>query len=170
MNIIGFLDRNVERIIVTVILVITSITLVVQVFMRYVLAEPLVWAEELARFLLVWCTMVGSSLAVKESRHIIVDFAPILFGERSVALFAYISHIGVLAFCGTILYYSIPFVQKVQAIGQLSPTLGVPMWMVYVALPIGTAAAGLRTLQALYYLKKDPASALASGESIMEAD
>ncbi|WP_319410876.1 TRAP transporter small permease [uncultured Cohaesibacter sp.] len=151
-----FLDRNAERIIVTAVLVITSITLVAQVFMRYVLAEPLVWAEELARFLLVWCTMVGSSLAVKEARHIIVDFAPVLFGPRSVALFSYISHAGVLAFCCVILYYSIPFVERVRAIGQLSPTLEVPMWMVYAALPVGTFAAALRTLQAVYLQIKDP--------------
>ena len=169
MNTLLFLDRNVERIIVTAVLVITSITLVAQVFMRYVLAEPLVWAEELARFMLVWCTMVGSSLAVRESRHIIVDFAPILFGPRSVKLFSYISHAGVLAFCCVVLYYSIPFVEKVRAIGQLSPTLEVPMWMVYAALPVGIGAAALRTLQAIYLQISDPTSAKI-GAPVEEAD
>lgn len=170
MNVIRFLDRNAERVVVTIILLVISITLVTQVFMRYVLAEPLVWAEELSRFLLVWCTMVGSSLAVRESRHIIVDFAPILFGKRSVLLFAYISHFGVLAFCATIIYYSIPFVERVRSIGQLSPTLEVPMWLVYAALPVGTTAAALRTLQALYFLKTDPHGTLAGDDTMMEMD
>ena len=169
MNVIGFLDRHLERIIVTGVLMTTTITLVVQVFMRYVLAEPLVWAEELARFLLVWCTMMGTSLAVKESRHIIVDFAPVLFGPRSVALFSFISYLGMLVFCGVILYYSIPFVQRVMAIGQLSPTLQVPMWMVYAALPVGVGFAALRTIQAIYLQIRRP-SDVVPGTPMEEAD
>ncbi|SNY92715.1 TRAP-type C4-dicarboxylate transport system, small permease component [Cohaesibacter sp. ES.047] len=170
MNIFGFLDRHLERIVVTGVLMTTTITLVIQVFMRYVLAEPLVWAEELARYLLVWCTMVGASLAVKESRHIIVDFAPVLFGPRSIKLFSIISHTGVLVFCAVILYYSIPFVQRVMAIGQLSPTLQVPMWTVYLALPVGCGMAALRTIQAIYKETRKPDADVVLGTPVEEAD
>ncbi|SKA29892.1 TRAP transporter small permease [Consotaella salsifontis] len=154
MKIVDLFDRNFEKSIVTVILVATSLILVVQVFMRYVLGSPLVWAEELARYLLVWCTMIGTSLAVRESRHIVVDFAPVVFGARSVGLFSVLSHIGVLIFCGVILYYAIPFVERVRALGQLSPTLEIPMWLVYAALPVGAAASALRTLQAMWLLHR----------------
>lgn len=156
MKLVRYLDRNLERSLLTVILVTISITLIAQVFMRYFLASPLVWAEELSRFLLVWCTMIGSSYAVRESRHIIVDFAPVMFGKRSITFFILISHLGVLAFCLTALYYGVPFVERVRAIGQLSPTLNMPMWLVYLALPVGMAATALRTLQAIYLLLVRP--------------
>ncbi|MCS6758641.1 MAG: TRAP transporter small permease subunit [Candidatus Devosia euplotis] len=87
MTVWKFIDRKSEIYLLTAILVTISAALLVQVFMRHVINSPLVWAKELARCLLVWCTMIGSSLAVKESRHIVIDFAPVLFGPRSIGLF-----------------------------------------------------------------------------------
>ena len=150
MTVLKFIDRKSEIYLLTAILVTISVVLLVQVFMRYVVNSPLVWAEELARYLLVWCTMIGSSLAVKESRHIVIDFAPVLFGPRSIGLFRLISLTGILAFCGVIMFYGLTFVLRVQEMHQLSPSLEIPMWWVYLALPVGAAASALRAVQQIY--------------------
>tara|TARA_R110002020_G_scaffold70100_26_gene182030 strand:+ start:2262 stop:2795 length:534 start_codon:yes stop_codon:yes gene_type:complete len=150
MTVLKFIDRKSEIYLLTAILVTISVVLLVQVFMRYVINSPLVWAEELARYLLVWCTMIGSSLAVRESRHIVIDFAPVLFGPRSIGLFRLVSLTGILVFCGVIIFYSLPFVQRVQEMNQLSPSLEIPMWWVYLALPVGAAASSLRAVQQIY--------------------
>lgn len=150
MPVLNFLDRKSELYLLTAILVTISVVLVAQVFMRYVVNSPLVWAEELARYLLVWCTMIGTSLAVRESRHIVVDLAPIVFGPRSVGVFRMISMAGIIVFSVVIIYYSLPFVQRVQQMGQLSPSLAIPMWWVYLALPVGAAASIVRAIQQIY--------------------
>ena len=150
MPVLTFIDQKSEKYLLTAILVTISVVLVVQVFMRFVLNSPLVWAEELARYLLVWCTMIGTSLAVRESRHIVVDFAPVLFGPRSIGLFRLISMTGIIVFGIVIIAYSLPFVQRMQHMNQLSPSLQIPIWWVYLALPVGAAASILRAIQQVY--------------------
>lgn len=44
-----------------------------QVFSRYVLGRPLIWAEELATYLLIWLGFVAASVAYKLRRHITIQ-------------------------------------------------------------------------------------------------
>lgn len=48
------------------------VAIVWQVFARYVLLRPTVWSEELARYLMVWTTMLGSALVVRRGGHVAV--------------------------------------------------------------------------------------------------
>ena len=45
-----------------------------QFFTRYVLADSASWTEEIARYLLIIITFVGSSMAVRRNTHIHVEF------------------------------------------------------------------------------------------------
>lgn len=149
-----WLERYFERTILTGALFLIAFVLMAQVLMRYVFRSPFVWSEELARYTLVWAAMLGVSLAVREGRHISVDFLPTVMGEASTRFFVVIAHLGVLAFSIVMVVYSIPQIERLAAIGQSSPTLGLPMWCVYASVPVGFGLAGLRTLQALYFLAR----------------
>lgn len=149
MKTLRFLERYFERMMLTAALLTMAVVLFAQVVMRYFLRAPFVWSEELARYILVWTAIVGVSLAVRERRHISVDFLPIILGEKSYRLFAIIAHLGVLAFSLVMISASIPLIQRIAAIGQTSPALGIPMWIVYAAVPVGFALTLLRTIQAL---------------------
>ncbi|WP_319518195.1 TRAP transporter small permease [uncultured Martelella sp.] len=149
MKALRYLERYFERILLTIALLVMATVLFAQVIMRYFLRSPFVWSEELARYVLVWAAIIGVSLAVRERKHISVDFLPLIFGERSYRIFAVIAHIGVLAFSFIMISASIPLIERLQAIGQTSPALGIPMWMVYAAIPVGFSLTLLRTIQAL---------------------
>jgi TRAP-type C4-dicarboxylate transport system permease small subunit len=152
MKILIDLEKNFEKYLITSALLVMSLVLIAQVVMRYVFRSPFVWSEELARYLLIWLSMMGTSLAVRESRHISVDFLPVFLGPRTYALFATIAHIGNLIFCVLMIWYAVPIIIRLAGIGQLSPSLGIPMWLIYAAVPVGLTCMGLRTVQALWLM------------------
>lgn len=152
MNVLRAFEKNFERYIITASLLTMSLVLIAQVVMRYVFRSPFIWSEELARYLLIWGSMMGTSLAVRESRHISVDLLPTLFGPKSYALFATIAHIGNLVFCSVMIWNAVPLIGRLRGIGQLSPSLGIPMWLIYCAVPVGFGCMAIRTIQALWLM------------------
>lgn len=54
-------------------LLVMTATIFAQVIFRYILAAPLVWSEELALFMMVWITFLGSALLLERREHISID-------------------------------------------------------------------------------------------------
>lgn len=92
------------------------------------------WTEEIARYLLIWITFLGATLAYQQKRHIavlaILDILP--YRLRSIAnvtsAFVAIVFLSTLAYAGWEYMSSQSF--------QKSPTLEVKMAYIYSVLPI----------------------------------
>ena len=106
------------------------------VFFRFVLHDPLAWSEESARYMMVWVTFLGAGYAMGKGRHIgvtmFVDHLP-EGARRKITLAAQALIIVFLAAVA---------VQGVKLIiglwGQTSPAMDFPMWIPYMAIPIGS--------------------------------
>lgn len=59
---------------VLIIFWVLAVVVFLQFFTRYVLNDSLGWTEEIARFLLIGVTFVGSIMAVRKQSHIAVEF------------------------------------------------------------------------------------------------
>lgn len=44
-----------------------------QVLNRFILHVPIIWSEELARFLFFWVVLLGAAMSVKNRRHFVID-------------------------------------------------------------------------------------------------
>ena len=103
-------------------------------FFRYVLVDPLVWTEEIARFCLVWITFLGTYLAYRRNLHISID----LVRQRLSARGRRVLHLFVLVAVGL---FAIMLIVRggeySQAfLGSRTPVLGVPLGAIYAALPV----------------------------------
>lgn len=49
-------------------------TIMLQVIFRYVIHKPLIWTEELSRYMLIWLVFSGAILLAKDGEHVRVDF------------------------------------------------------------------------------------------------
>src|SRR5512139_1420801 len=66
-------ERVVRVTLVCMVAVMTAI-IIMQVMLRYVFLYSLSWSEEVARYLMIWVSFLGASLAVRYGFHIGVEF------------------------------------------------------------------------------------------------
>jgi C4-dicarboxylate transporter, DctM subunit len=114
---------------------------------NWLLAWDLSWAQELCIYMFVWMAKFGAAYGVRTGIHVGVDvlvniLSPgqrkgiVLFGLTCGALFT-----GVIAALG------VDFVYHLYPTGQRSNDLEVPMWIVYLAIPLGSSLMSFRFLQ-----------------------
>ena len=113
------------------------INVVWQVFSRYILNAPSTFTDELARFLLIWVSLLGVAYLSGQNAHISIDVLPnklkpaARFGLQLVIRSLIIAFaFFVLVVGGGHLVY-ITFVYT-----QLTPTLQIPMAYIYLIGPI----------------------------------
>jgi TRAP-type C4-dicarboxylate transport system permease small subunit len=109
-----------------------------QVVSRYAMGDPIIWSEEVARYLFVWITLVGAAAAVRTHAHFGLDILRRYFPGMRTALGA-VTMLVVAAFLGLLFYTGIA--ETRQAALQISPALQVRMHWAYLALPVGAGLA-----------------------------
>jgi TRAP-type C4-dicarboxylate transport system permease small subunit len=139
-NHIGRIDGKIaqaEMVFLGASVAVMTLTTLLQVVFRYALNDPLVWSEELARYLFVWVALVGAGAAVRTGGHFGLDLFYRKFpaaGRTGVAIL--ISAI-IAIFAATLLLYGIR--ETNQASLQLAPSLQIRMHWAYAAIPVGAA-------------------------------
>jgi len=115
-----------------------------QVFARYVLNHSIFWSEELARFLLVWLTFLGASMAYRRQAHASIDvvFLRLPPGLRRAAILAV--HLYTLFFSVVMVYSGAQFAHFVRQ--QISPALYLPKWIPHGIIPLSGAVWALHAL------------------------
>ncbi|WP_051631021.1 TRAP transporter small permease [Afifella pfennigii] len=134
-----------------------SILLFTNVVLRYVFLAPISWAEELSIYLLVWIVFVGASVAFRTHSHIVVDMLPRMLPPAGRRIVAILAATVTAAFLAVFLYYSAQHTLNVRALGQLTPVMQAPMWLTYLAMPVGSALMLIRNLQLLAILVRSRA-------------
>ena len=140
-------DRSVSRCIRALlggIIVFSSALLFVNVFMRYLFLSPIFWAEELARYLMVWLIFLGSGELAGTEGHISVNAITQLLNPKARKILNTLVSLICLIFCSCLAYYSWRHVLRVQSSEQVTAALGFPMWWVYFSIPFSSALMAVR--------------------------
>lgn len=107
------------------------------VFTRYALGEQAKWSEELARFLLVWVSLLGGAVAFGEKAHLGVDYFVGKLDPAAGKFIAVFGQLVILLFALAIFIYGgIRVVNNALEMAQTTPALGWKMGHVYMAVPI----------------------------------
>jgi len=110
------------------------------VFTRYAMGAQADWTEELARFLLIWISLLGGAVAFGEKAHLGVDYFVGLFNSSSQKLLAIFAQLVVLFFAVSIFIVGgSRVVIDTLDMQQITPALGIQQGYVYLALPIAGA-------------------------------
>lgn len=129
-------------------LAILGVTLA-QVFYRYVLAEPLIWSEELSRLLIVWVSFLGGAVVCWDGRHLNVDVAFNRFPRGLRTAVRFINIAVALAFLVILVDASIPIV-RFENFQDMS-VLPLPAGVVRLAATVGGILMIAAILARLFY-------------------
>lgn len=121
------------------ILMLAAMTLIVgaNISLRYATGHSLPWADEAARYLMIWMTFGGAGLVLRVGGHAaITNLQDALPGAGQRMLRAAIV-VGLLVFFGFMVHVGVQYAQRMQF--QVTPALRIPFIYVYAAMPVGFA-------------------------------
>lgn len=117
-------------------------------------AVKLTWAQEATIYMFVWMAKFGAAYGVRTGIHVGVDILAERLEGAARRWITIIAMSGGVLFTAIITWIGTDFVWHVRAGGQTTPDLEIPSWIVYLAVPLGSALMCFRFLQALYrYLR-----------------
>ena len=110
----------------------------------------LVWAQEACIYLFVWMAKFGAAYGVRVGIHVGVDVLTERLHGTAKKVVTIIAMSGGVIFTAIITWIGTDFVYHVKQGGQISPDLEIQMWLIYLAVPLGSALMCFRFLQALW--------------------
>ncbi len=134
------IERLLDRVLLAMFAVMVAVT-VWQVFARYVLQAPTIWSEELARFLMVWVTMLGSAYVIRTGEHVSVTVFIDLLPRRARLAVDFVRDGLTIALMGMLAWYGATF--ALLGARRISTGLNLPMTYAYFAIPAGAALIAL---------------------------
>ena len=109
------------------------------------------WAQELCIYMFIWMAKFGAAYGVRTGIHVGVDLLVNMVPVRSrkqVILFALLCG---AFFTGMIATFGGSFVAEMFKTGQQSNDLEAPMWIIYLAIPLGSGLMCFRFLQVSWF-------------------
>lgn len=109
----------------------------VATFFRYVLNSPLMWSEELARYLMIWIGLVGAAVTMRHGEHIRINAVRRRL-PRPVRMIGDLLVAGAMAwFLWIATRYGWEY--ALRSAPQVSPSLGISMQWPLLAVPVAGA-------------------------------
>jgi TRAP-type C4-dicarboxylate transport system permease small subunit len=119
-----------------------------QVVNRSLFHLPVEWTEEMARFISVWMSLMGTALCLKEGSHIEVDIVYSLMGKRVQKILSSIIAIVCLFFCFIVIWQGTIILDVIKF--QKAPASGINMVLVYAAGPVCMLITAIYIVEQLY--------------------
>jgi TRAP-type C4-dicarboxylate transport system permease small subunit len=112
----------------------TSIMLY-QVVLRYCFNAANIWAEELAKFMFVWVTLLGASMAIRRNVHLRVDLFVGLLPPKPRFTVQIVTYTLILGFLIYLCFLAVELISNTTV--NRSAGLRVPMAIPYSAILVG---------------------------------
>ena len=112
-----------------------------QVVFRYFLGAPLVWSDELARYLFVWASFLGWIIAARRRSHLSIDMLTTRLPAHGGAALRALGALCGIAFAALLVFYGWRIAARNLDVD--TTTLFFSQGVVYAIVPIAALAVGL---------------------------
>ena len=102
---------------------------------RYLTGDSLTWADEVARYSMIWLTFLGAGLALRDGAHAAITNAQDALPHRGQRILRLLILAILFGFFAFMVWVGIDYMNRMQV--QKSAALQVPMRYIYAAMPVG---------------------------------
>jgi len=134
--VLAVLDRALKYAL-TLLSVILTVSVFLQVLVRFVFKYPLPWTEEIARIAFVYCVFIGATIAVRENSHLNVDFLLVILPKRVARAAVIVGMLLVGVFLAFVTWQGTVLVIATGV--QMTPVMQLPFKYLYLILPVSGA-------------------------------
>jgi len=146
-RILEAVDRRIaklEEVIMAVGVILMAVNTIVNVISRFIFNHSIIFAEELNSTFILLVTFAGIGYAARHGRHIrmsaIYDHLPDKIRKILMTII-----VAVTAFFMLFLaYYAVQYIFHVYSKGRIMPALGVPVYIIYLWVPVGFFITGIQ--------------------------
>lgn len=129
--------RKIEEALVVILMIVMCGIIFLATISRFTNLFIISWAEELARYCMIWVIFIGVTIAAQNGEHYCVEALSMFLPKRILNVIRVICTVFVVGFNLVAAYYGV-FILRYQIEGaQITPSLNWPMWIIYLAIPVG---------------------------------
>ena len=121
------------RLLLGTVLLASVVLICANAFGRYVLAAPIIWAEEVMGYSLVWMVYLGAVQVTSDNGHLNMDLALRYLPPRRQAIVVFIGHVVFVAVAALIVYQAYFSISQFTHHSQIAT---LPMNVVHAVIPI----------------------------------
>jgi len=126
-------------------LVFTTLIIFLQIIMRSIFNSSITWSEELTRYIFIWQIWLGVSIAQRDNEHIYLEIVNNLVKNQKIKECIQVAaNLIMIAFNGFLVVKGFELVRQMMARGNVSSAMRMPMYYVYLALPVSSLLMILR--------------------------
>jgi TRAP-type C4-dicarboxylate transport system permease small subunit len=134
------LRRKVDKILANILIFIMSVMVINvlwQVFTRYIMGDPSSFTDELARYLMIWIGILGAAYVSGKNMHVAINVLPEKFSKSTQKRISIFVNLLIVVFVfSALIIGGIRLVYISYTLGQHSPSLQIPLAVVYLVLPL----------------------------------
>lgn len=138
--------NKVEETLIIILMAVMATVVFLQVVFR-LLSSSLPWSEELSRYLTIWVSFIGASYGFRQGSHVGVEAFKDLFSPKPRKAMEFVGHIVCVILSVLVASFGASIVQTQMQLVQLSPAMRIPMWIIYISIPIGFGLCALRNIE-----------------------
>lgn len=120
---------------------VVSVTIVVEVILRYGFASSLIFTEELSRYTMVWVAFLGGVIALRDGAHVATGGIGDRFGPTVGKVASVVADGLALLFLVVLAWASIQTLPN--QLDQYTTTLTISIFWFYLAIPVGAVLMAL---------------------------
>ncbi len=136
-KVLGFSIVSIPRFIIGSLILVGIAVNFGNVLGRYLFLAPIIWAEEIMIYIMVWTVFVGSVLVTWEGRHLRMDFFSIMLPSPWKEILNLIGVVAFILVCIFVLPQNYIMVEKMAMFDQRSVVAEIPMVIPHFAILLG---------------------------------